>query len=110
MAGRRRVLVVAVESVLREDSASPDERSDGPLSVLTATQLEFLRLVALGLTNAAIARVRSMRERTVEKRLQAIYTAMGIPVSGDLNPRVEAVRRYIQAAGLPDDDGVASAV
>ena len=103
-------LTEAIESVLREDSAPPDERSDGPLSVLTATQLEILRLAALGLTNAAIARMRSTQERTVEQRLQAIYTTMGIPVSGDLNPRVEAVRRYIQAAGLPEGDGVANAV
>ena len=108
--GDAQALTEVVESVLREDSAPPDERSVGPLSVLTSAQLEFLRLVALGLTNASIARVRSIRERTVEKRLHAIYAAMGIPVAGDLNPRVEAVRRYIQAAGLPEDDGVASAV
>ena len=101
-------LTEAIESVLREDSAPPDERSEGPLSVLTSTQLEILRLAALGLTNAAIARNRKTQERTVEQRLQAIYTAMGIPVAGDLNPRVEAVRRYIQAAGLPEDDGVAT--
>lgn len=100
-------LTEAIESVLRGGSP-PDERSEGLLSVLTGTQLEILRLAALGLTNAAIARSRKTQERTVEQRLQAIYTAMGIPVSGDLNPRVEAVRRYIQAAGLPEDDGVAS--
>lgn len=98
-------LTEAIESVLVGGSP-PDERSDGPLSMLTATQLGILRLAALGLTNAAIARMRSTQERTVEQRLQAIYSAMAIPVAGDFNPRVEAVRRYIQAAGVPEDDGV----
>ena len=88
----------------------PDDRSEGPLSGLTTTQLEILRLAALGLTNAAIARNRKTQERTVEQRLQAIYAALGIPVNGDVNPRVEAVRRYIQAAGMPEDDGVAHLV
>lgn len=102
-------LTEAIESVLRGGSP-PDDRSEGPLSVLTSTQLEILRLAALGLTNAAIARIRKTQERTVEQRLQAIYSALEIPVTGDINPRVEAVRRYIQAAGLPEDDGVASVV
>lgn len=98
-------LTEAIESVLRGGSP-PDQRSDGPLSALTRTQLEILKLAALGLTNAAIARSRNTQERTVEQRLQAIYVALGIPVTGDVNPRVEAVRRYIQAAGLPEDDSV----
>ena len=102
-------LTEAIESVLRGGSP-PDDRSEGPLSGLTTTQLEILRLAALGLTNAAIARNRKTQERTVEQRLQAIYAALGIPVNGDVNPRVEAVRRYIQAAGMPEDDGVAHLV
>ena len=71
--------------------------------------MEILRLAALGLTNAAIARNRNTQERTVEQRLQAIYAALDIPVHGDFNPRVEAVRRYIASAGLPEGDGVAHA-
>lgn len=104
-----KALTEAIESVLRGGSP-PDERSDGPLSALTGTQLEILRLAALGLTNSAIARMRKTQERTVEQRLQAVYTAMGIPVTGDLNPRVEAVRRYIQAAGVPEDDSVVNVI
>lgn len=96
-------LTSAIESVLRGGSL-PDERSEGPLSSLTATQLEILRLAALGLTNAAIGKIRNTKERTVEQRLQAIYIALGIPVTGDHNPRVEAVRTYIQSAGLPNED------
>jgi DNA-binding NarL/FixJ family response regulator len=74
------------------------------LAKLTRTQLEILRLAALGLTNAAIARRRSTHERTVEQRLQSVYQALGITTQGELNPRVEAVRRYISEAGVPDRD------
>lgn len=98
-----RSLTAAIESVLR-GASPPDDRSSGPLSALTPTQVEILRLAALGLTNSAIAKTRKTQERTVEQRLQAIYAALGIPVTGDHNPRVEAVRRYIQAAGMPVDD------
>ena len=95
-------LIEAIEMVLRNEPAR-DDRTVGPLSVLTGTQREILRLVASGLTNAAIAQRRSTTERTVEKRLHAIYLALGIPVTGEKNPRMEAARLYIQAAGLPDD-------
>lgn len=95
-------LIEAIEMVLRNEPAR-DDRTAGPLSVLTSTQREILRLVAMGLTNAAIAQRRSTMERTVEKRLQAIYLALGIPVTGEKNPRMEAARLYIQAAGIPND-------
>lgn len=75
-------LTEAIESVLRGGSP-PDERSEGPLSVLTSTQLEILRLAALGLTNASIAKSRNTQEGTVEQRLQAIYSALGIAITGE---------------------------
>lgn len=102
-------LTEAIESVLH-GHAAPDDRLEGPLSELTSTQLEILRLAALGFTNAAIAKARNTQERTVEQRLQAIYAALDISVSGDLNPRVVSVRRYIQAAGMPEDPGVSGIV
>ena len=40
-------------------------------------------------------------ERAVEIQLQRAAAALGIVPSRDLNVRVEAVRRYIEAAGLP---------
>lgn len=99
------VLIEAVESVLH-DGPPPlrhDSAMRGSLAHLTATQLEILRLAALGWTNAAIARTRATNERAVEKRLQAVFTALGVPSSPDINPRVEAIRRYLAEAGFPDE-------
>ena len=97
-------VVAAVHSVL---SGAPGQGYRDPipssdLTKLTRTQLEILRLAAMGLTNSAIAKHRSTHERTVEQRLQSVYQALDIPIHNDLNPRVEAVRRYIIAAGVPE--------
>jgi len=98
-------LTAAIESVL--GASAPPMRDDaqpgGSLSVLTATQLEILRLVALGLTNRAIAQRRGTNERTVEQRLQSTYHALGIVIDPNINPRVEAIRRYIVEAGVPTE-------
>lgn len=97
------MLLDALESVLRDGLAPPRHVSPSALGVaaLTQTQLEILRLAASGLTNAGIARQRHTNERTVEQRLQSVYRVLGIAEHPDVNRRVEAVRQYIAAAGMP---------
>lgn len=96
-------LINAVESVLADNPSSyrSDLQSDRPLSGLTKAQLDVLRMASLGMTNSAIARDRQTTERSVERILASVFTALEIPTSPDVNPRVEAVRRYIAAAGIP---------
>lgn len=99
------MLLEALEGVLR-DTRAPHLFMSAPapgLEALTRTQLEILRLAACGLTNAGIARHRHTNERTVEQRLQSVYRVLGIPDHPDVNRRVEAVRQYIAAAGMPGD-------
>lgn len=71
------------------------------LSSLSEAQLEVLKLAAMGLNNNAIAERRGTKVRTVEEILHKIYGALHLPDSPDTNPRVTAVRKYIDAAGLP---------
>jgi DNA-binding NarL/FixJ family response regulator len=96
-------LIAALEAVLADDPAAyrTDLAADGPLALLNRAQLDVLRMVALGMTNAAIARYRNTTERTVERHLAAVCATLGIAPSPDVNQRVEAVRRYVAAAGLP---------
>lgn len=96
------VLLGAIDAVLsgRPGPTGVDDPM-GPLSGLTRSQLAVLRLAASGLSNAAIAARRGTSERSVEQHLQAAYEALGIELDGVLNPRVAAVRRYVEAAGLP---------
>jgi two-component system, NarL family, nitrate/nitrite response regulator NarL len=95
------VLLEAVNSALRGEVVI-EGRADSPLGQLTPTQNEILRLAATGMTNAAIAKHRKTSERTVEMRLKSVYAALGILVTPDVNPRVEAVRQFIEAAGVPE--------
>lgn len=100
-------LVALVEAALRDSSFHEmRRRDDAPLmSALTSVQLEVLRLAASGLTNQLIASRLGTVVRNVEQRLNRVYETLGIEVGGDVNPRVEAVRQYIAAFGLPSARG-----
>lgn len=96
-------LLEAIESVLTEQASKVrhDLDPNRPLARLTSRQVDVLHLAAQGLTNAAIAREGHVSERSVEMQMHAIFRAFGIAAHGDLNPRVEAIRHYIAAAGMP---------
>jgi DNA-binding NarL/FixJ family response regulator len=113
----RRALLEALDGVLRGrpvvpgtgESIGADREGDaGRLDALTRTQLAVLRLAALGLTNTAIAERRGTSERSVERALQAVYETLEIPLDAMTNARVEAVRRYVAAAGLPAERSAAA--
>lgn len=55
--------------------------------------LSVLRLVADGLTNAAIARRLSISDRTVRNCLTEAYAVLGVWGNGELNPRVNAINK-----------------
>jgi DNA-binding NarL/FixJ family response regulator len=96
------VLVDSIEIAMRQihPVARHDLEVNGQLTRLTAIQNEILRLAAQGLTNSAIAAKRGTSERTVEQRLQAVYETLGIEISPDINPRVQAIKMFIEAGGL----------
>ncbi len=96
-------VVRAIEEVVAERvRVRQDADPDRPLSGLTAAQVEVLRMVAQGFTNAAIAQQRQTSERSVERLLSGVFQALNIDADGPINPRVEAVRRFIAAAGTPE--------
>lgn len=96
-------IVEAIESIV---ASKEYFREDGdpsrPLSNLTSTQIEALRLVSQGYTNAEIAKRRKTSVRAVEQLLAAVFSNLQIDVDGPINPRVEAVRKFISAAGTPE--------
>lgn len=94
--------VQSIENVISgQKKVRQDKDPDRPLGNLSSHQIEILRLAAMGLTNAAIARQRNTSSRAVEQALKSIYDALGIETDGDLNPRVEAVRRFVAVTGVP---------
>lgn len=102
------VLLDAIESAL-DDARAPvvvASSADGRIGDLTPVQLEVLRMIATGLSNAEIARRRGVAKRTAEESVQRVYTALGVGTGGDgdRNARVEATRIYVGAFGMPVDD------
>jgi DNA-binding NarL/FixJ family response regulator len=97
-------LLEAIERVLRDQprDVRHDNDPSRPLGDLTEHQLEILRLMALGYTNESIARMKNAGRSTVERWVAGILRAMNIEPSSQVNPRVEAVRHYIAAAGIPE--------
>ena len=95
-------IVAALESALADDLPSvSDVAPDSPLARLTPAQVAVLRMVAEGWTNAEIATKRGSTVRAIEKLLHRSIVALGITEDSRRNARVEAVRAYVAAFGVP---------
>ena len=81
----------------RRDPLRQADPSDG-LGNLTATQIDVLRRLAAGLSNAEIAAELDVSEKAVERTVQRLLDALGIERSGG-NVRVLATRAYAELAG-----------
>ena len=98
-------------SDLLDEVASDD--ADGELATtpahadlreLTDVQLETLRLVARGLSNAEIARRREVTERAVEAAIARLARHLGVAADAALNQRVHLAQVYFRSLGLPVDE------
>lgn len=98
-------LISAINAVLanRKD-VRHDRRPDRPLAGLTSNQVGVLRMLAQGYTNAEIAKRRGKTISSVEQLLNSTFKALGVDGNKDINPRIEAVRIFIQSAGIPNRD------
>ncbi len=81
-------------------------RAGSSLGVLSARELDTLRLVAEGLSNTVIAERLVVSERTIEAHVRSVFSKLGLPEEGT-NRRVRAVLRSLDgstAAGSPGPD------
>jgi DNA-binding NarL/FixJ family response regulator len=109
-------LVRALEDVARGGSAldpkvvegllGRKKRSGGTLlSSLTDRELEVLREVATGRSNAATAKSLFMSERAVEKHIGSVFQKLGLVNEGEVNRRVMAVLAFLDATRGTDGTG-----
>jgi DNA-binding NarL/FixJ family response regulator len=70
------------------------------LAQLSPGELDVLRHMAEGASNAAIAARASISVGTVEKRIAAIFTKLELHEEADVNRRVAAVLLYLRSTGL----------
>lgn len=70
---------------------------------LSDIQIETLRLVAQGLTNAEIAKRRFVKPKSVELTINRVAKALGIPADATQNQRVHIAKVYFRAIGVDHD-------
>ena len=97
------VVIEAIEAALRDRVRSNfrDDKKAHPLVDVSRSQLAVLQMVALGMSNAEIAKERDTSIRAVENLVKRAFSAAGIDPEAGGNPRVTAAREYIKVAGLP---------
>ena len=70
-----------------------------PAVDLTDLQIETMRLIADGLSNAEIARQRVVTERAVEMSIRRIVRGLGYTSDSSLNTRALIIRAYYEMTG-----------
>lgn len=97
-------LLRSIEAVMtdRPREVRHDMDPDKPLDGLSSKHIDVLRLMATGYTNEHIARIKGVALSTVERWTAEIFRDLGIDGKSGVNPRVEAVRQFIAAAGIPE--------
>lgn len=69
---------------------------------MSEVQLDVLRLLAAGLSNAQIARVRVVTERAVEHVVRRLARQLDVTAVSEVNVRVALARRYFELTGATD--------
>jgi DNA-binding NarL/FixJ family response regulator len=78
-----------------------DKNSSHKLTDVSRSQLDVLRMVAMGHSNQEIAAQRGTTVRAVEHLVKRAFVAAGVDSSAPGNARVVAAREFIQIAGMP---------
>lgn len=89
------LLLAAVHAV----ASGAAEEAPVPRVPLTDAQVETLRLLAYGLSNAEIARVRVVTEKSVEQAIKRAATGLGVDPSPSINQRVALARAFFALTG-----------
>ena len=74
------------------------ERRDNPLDALTGREREVLSLMAEGQSNATIALLLVVNQRTIETHISNIFSKLGLSPEAETHRRVRAVLTYLDNA------------
>jgi DNA-binding NarL/FixJ family response regulator len=98
------VLKAAIEAASRDRVGKQfrdDKTIQHQLTNVSRSQLDVLRMVAMGLSNHEIAAQRGTTVRAVEHLVKRAFTAAGVDADAPGNARVVAARQFITVAGMP---------
>jgi two-component system nitrate/nitrite response regulator NarL len=88
-----------LQSIMDEVPASLTQAAAGKAVKLSDSQIEVMRLVSTGVTNAEIAKQRFLTEAAVGKAIARLVRQLGIVASAEQNQRVLIARAYFEAIG-----------
>ncbi len=98
------VLKDGVRNALNRNDAILEPSYSG-LSSLSDVQIETLKLMAQGLSNAEIAKRRFVTERSIEIAISRLAKKLGVSKDASINQRVHIANVYFRAIGqLKTDD------
>ena len=90
-------LKAAIEESIAHPGLNPKAvKNSDDQYIVSPMQGEILRMIADGLSNAAIAREKNVTLRAAEALVQRTFTALGVKGNPDVNSRVVAVRLWQQ--------------
>jgi len=84
------------ESIIMPGNFNGSDNVGQEKVTITSSQAEILRMVADGLSNAAIAEARGITLRAAEALIQRTFAALGVNGDSSINARVAAVRMWQQ--------------
>lgn len=100
-------VLAALEAVLADAAPHRINYQDSvpeELSMLTPTQFELLRLIAMGYSNEMIAASRKVTVRSVESLVNRLFAALNLSSDSRSNARVKAAMLYARTMGVPRGD------
>ena len=74
-----------------------ERQGDTPVGALSPRERQVLEQMAQGRSNAAIGRALVLTERAVQKHINSVFRKLGLSESPELDSRVAAVLRYLDA-------------
>jgi DNA-binding NarL/FixJ family response regulator len=89
---------IVVEALVTRRARLADSR----VGTLTPRELDVLRAMATGRTNAAIADLLALSQSAVEKHVSAIFAKLGLTEEPAVDRRVAAVLTYLRDSALHD--------
>lgn len=94
-------LLQVVEDTLRNQGSIEVSAQASPVASLSPAQIATLRMLAMGWSNAEIAKRRGSTLRSVERMVHRVFAELGLTGDSSINPRVEAVKMYVSVFGIP---------
>jgi DNA-binding NarL/FixJ family response regulator len=95
-----RAIEMSINPMVREGQVTIGPASDSPVPPnLTDLQIDIMRMVAAGYSNAEIARRRSLTVPSVEKAVARLIKQLGLQATPDQNQRVMIAQLYYQLTG-----------